>query len=133
MREVASVARSEPRAVGERQGRPLPRRWAVEISAIAAIAHRDFVKLLRDRLRLFSELSFPLILIVLLGPSLQAGFGAPGGLDLTTFVFAQLNPGAYGTSSHSCEPSVAAFCKVSGAPPDAPVRYRLVFLTDWSL
>jgi ABC-2 type transport system permease protein len=63
-------------------GRPF-----AELSAIAAIAHRDFVKLLRDRLRLFSELSFPLILIVLLGPALQAGFGAPGGLDLTTFVF----------------------------------------------
>jgi ABC-2 type transport system permease protein len=58
-----------------------------ELWAVAAIAHRDFVKLLRDRLRLFSELSFPLILIVLLGPALQAGFGAPGGLDLTSFVF----------------------------------------------
>lgn len=58
-----------------------------ELSAIAAIAHRDFVKLLRDRLRLLSELSFPLILIVLMGPALQAGFGTPGGLDLTTFVF----------------------------------------------
>ncbi|HLO35941.1 MAG TPA: ABC transporter permease [Candidatus Deferrimicrobium sp.] len=65
-----------------------PRRSAfAEVSAIAAIAHRDFVKLLRDRLRLFSELAFPLILIVLLGPALQAGFGSPGGLDLTTFVF----------------------------------------------
>lgn len=62
-------------------------RWLAELSAVAAIAHRDFVKLLRDRLRLFSELSFPLILIVMLGPALQAGFGAPGGLDLTTFVF----------------------------------------------
>jgi ABC-2 type transport system permease protein len=58
-----------------------------ELWAIAAIAHRDFVKLLRDRLRLFSELAFPLILIILLGPALQSGFGAPGGLDLTTFVF----------------------------------------------
>ncbi len=58
-----------------------------ELSAIAAIAHRDFVKLLRDRLRLFSELAFPLILILLLGPALQSGFGAPGGLDLTAFVF----------------------------------------------
>jgi ABC-2 type transport system permease protein len=64
-----------------------PRRLSTELSAVAAIAHRDFVKLLRDRLRLFSELSFPLILVVLLGPSLQAGFGSPGGLDLTTFVF----------------------------------------------
>jgi len=58
-----------------------------EVSAIAAIAHRDFIKLLRDRLRLFSELTFPLILILLLGPALQSGFGAPGGLDLTAFVF----------------------------------------------
>jgi ABC-2 type transport system permease protein len=68
----------EPRA-----GRGL----GLELAAVAAIAHRDFVKLLRDRLRLFSELSFPLILILLLGPALQSGFGAPGGLDLTTFVF----------------------------------------------
>jgi ABC-2 type transport system permease protein len=75
-------ARSPSGAAG-----PLPRGWAGELSAIAAIAHRDFVKLLRDRLRLFSELSFPLIFIVLMGPALQAGFGAPGGLDLTAFVF----------------------------------------------
>ena len=58
-----------------------------ELSAIAAIAHRDFIKLLRDRLRLFSELAFPLILILLLGPALQAGFGAEAGIDLTAFVF----------------------------------------------
>ena len=69
------------------RGTPRPRRWSAEASAIAAIAHRDFVKLLRDRLRLFSELAFPLILILLLGPALQSGFGAPGGLDLTAFVF----------------------------------------------
>jgi len=67
--------------------RPVPRRWSAELSAVAAIAHRDFVKLLRDRLRLFSELAFPLVLVLLLGPALQAGFGAPGGLDLTAFVF----------------------------------------------
>jgi ABC-2 type transport system permease protein len=57
------------------------------LSAVAVIAHRDFVKLLRDRVRLFSELAFPLVLILLLGPALQSGFGAPGGLDLTAFVF----------------------------------------------
>jgi ABC-2 type transport system permease protein len=62
-------------------------RLVLEASAIAAIAHRDFVKLLRDRLRLFSELAFPLVLILLLGPALQSGFGRPGGLDLTMFVF----------------------------------------------
>jgi ABC-2 type transport system permease protein len=68
-------------------GRPLPRRWRAEVSAVAVIAHRDFVKLLRDRLRLVSELTFPLVLVLLLGPALQSGFGAPGGLDLTAFVF----------------------------------------------
>lgn len=57
------------------------------LHAVAAIAHRDFVKLLRDRLRLFSELVFPVLLIGLLGPTLQAGFGNPNGVDLITFVF----------------------------------------------
>jgi ABC-2 type transport system permease protein len=66
---------------------PLPRRWQAELSAVAVIAHRDFVKLLRDRLRLFSGLAFPLVLVLLLGPALQSGFGSPGGIDLTAFVF----------------------------------------------
>lgn len=76
-----------PRGGAIPSGTPLPGRWRAELSAVAVIAHRDFVKLLRDRLRLFSELAFPLVLILLLGPALQSGFGAPGGLDLTTFVF----------------------------------------------
>jgi ABC-2 type transport system permease protein len=77
-----------PREAGEaRTGRPIPRRWRTEASAVAVIAHRDFTKLLRDRVRLFSELAFPLVLVLLLGPALQSGFGAPGGLDLTAFVF----------------------------------------------
>jgi ABC-2 type transport system permease protein len=76
-----------PRDTAARAGRPLPRRWRSEVSAIAVIAHRDFVKLLRDRVRLVSELSFPLILVLLLGPALQSGFGRPSGLDLTSFVF----------------------------------------------
>lgn len=88
MADRSAVAGSRPRAFGETAGgAPLPRRWSAEVSAIAAIAHRDFVKLLRDRLRLFSELAFPLILILLLGPALQSGFGSPGGLNLTAFVF----------------------------------------------
>lgn len=66
---------------------PLPRRWRAELSGVAVIAHRDFIKLLRDRTRLLSELAFPLVLVLLLGPALQSGFGAPGGLDLTSFVF----------------------------------------------
>jgi len=87
MREATTVARSESHVFGERRGGPVPRRWFAEASALAAIAHRDFVKLLRDRVRLLSELAFPLVLILLLGPALQSGFGAPGGLDLTAFVF----------------------------------------------
>ncbi|MDO8485728.1 MAG: ABC transporter permease [Candidatus Limnocylindrales bacterium] len=58
-----------------------------EVSAILAIAHRDFVKLLRDRARLVSDFAFPLIIIGVLGTSLQAGFGTPGGFNLLTFVF----------------------------------------------
>jgi ABC-2 type transport system permease protein len=58
-----------------------------EISAVLAIAHRDLVKLLRDRARLVSDFAFPLILIGVLGTSLQAGFGTPGGFNLLTFVF----------------------------------------------
>ena len=75
------------RDTATRDSMPAPRRWRAELSAIAVIAHRDFVKLLRDRVRLLSELAFPLVLVLLLGPALQSGFGAPGGLDLTTFVF----------------------------------------------
>ena len=58
-----------------------------EISAILAIAHRDFVKLLRDRPRIIADFTFPLLLIGLLGPALQAGFGSTSGLNLQTFVF----------------------------------------------
>ena len=76
-----------PRGATTHAGRPLPRRWRTELSAVAVIAHRDFIKLLRDRLRLLSELAFPLVLVLLLGPALQSGFGSPGGLDLTLFVF----------------------------------------------
>jgi ABC-2 type transport system permease protein len=58
-----------------------------ELSAILAIAHRDFVKLLRDRARIVSDFAFPILLVGLLGPALQAGFGSAGGLDLQAFVF----------------------------------------------
>lgn len=81
---MADTARSRE---GARPGSALRRPWRSELSAVAVIAHRDFVKLLRDRVRLFSELAFPLVLVLLLGPALQSGFGAPGGLDLTAFVF----------------------------------------------
>ncbi|MDQ0828631.1 hypothetical protein QF032_000475 [Streptomyces achromogenes] len=44
----------------------------------------------------------------------------------------RVEAGAYWTSSQSCEPSVAEFCRVSCPPAAAPVRYRLGFLTDCS-
>ena len=58
-----------------------------ELSAILAIAHRDVTKLLRDRPRIVGDLAFPVLLVALLGPALQAGFGSPGGLNLQAFVF----------------------------------------------
>jgi ABC-2 type transport system permease protein len=58
-----------------------------EVSAVLAIAHRDLVKLLRDRTRLVSDFAFPLIFIGILGTTLQAGFGTPGGFNLLTFLF----------------------------------------------
>jgi ABC-2 type transport system permease protein len=80
---------AEAAVAGERVGSagPLPRSGRAGLSAIAVIAHRDFVKLLRDRTRLISELAFPLVLVLLLGPALQSGFGARTGIDLTAFVF----------------------------------------------
>src|SRR3954454_726397 len=70
-----------------RPTRPPPRRLRAEMSAIGVIPHRDFIKLLRDRTRLLSELAFPLVFVLILGPALQSGFGNPGGFDLITFVF----------------------------------------------
>ncbi|PYP38666.1 MAG: hypothetical protein DMD48_08935 [Gemmatimonadetes bacterium] len=58
-----------------------------EVSAVLVIAHRDLVKLLRDRLRIFADFALPLTLVLLLGPTLQAGYGQPGGVEVTTFVF----------------------------------------------
>jgi ABC-2 type transport system permease protein len=58
-----------------------------ELSAVAVIAHRDLIKLLRDRLRIASDFALPLLLVLLLAPTLQAGFGQPGGIDITTYVF----------------------------------------------
>jgi ABC-2 type transport system permease protein len=74
-------------APGVRAGTPPRPRRRANLSAIAVIAHRDLIKLLRDRVRLVSELAFPLILVLVLGPVLQAGFGSPGGINLTFFVF----------------------------------------------
>ncbi|HET7701663.1 MAG TPA: ABC transporter permease [Candidatus Limnocylindria bacterium] len=58
-----------------------------ELSGILTLAHRDFVKLLRDRTRIVADFSFPLIFIGILGPMLQAGFGDSSGINLLHFVF----------------------------------------------
>ncbi len=58
-----------------------------ELSGILVIAHRDVVKLFRDRSRLVADIAFPLIFIGILGTSLQAGFGSRSGINLLTFVF----------------------------------------------
>ncbi len=58
-----------------------------ELSAVLTLAHRDFVKLLRDRTRIVADFSFPLIFIGILGTSLQSGFGAASNVNLLHFVF----------------------------------------------
>jgi ABC-2 type transport system permease protein len=58
-----------------------------ELSAVMAIAHRDLVKLLRDRTRLVADFTFPLVIVGVLGTSLQAGFGDVAGFNILTFVF----------------------------------------------
>jgi ABC-2 type transport system permease protein len=58
-----------------------------EASAVLALAHRDFIKLLRDRQRVIADFSFPLIFIGILGTTLQSGFGDRAGINLLVFVF----------------------------------------------
>jgi ABC-2 type transport system permease protein len=58
-----------------------------ELSGILTLAHRDLIKLLRDRTRIIADFSFPLIFIGILGPMLQAGFGNAAGVNLTHFIF----------------------------------------------
>jgi ABC-2 type transport system permease protein len=58
-----------------------------EVSAVLTLAHRDFIKLLRDRARIVSDFAFPLIFIGILGTSLQAGFGGATSFNLLHFVF----------------------------------------------
>ena len=57
------------------------------VSAVLTLAHRDFVKLLRDRTRIIADFSFPLIFLGILGPMLQSGFGDRAGINLTHYIF----------------------------------------------
>ena len=56
-----------------------------EINAILTIAHRDFLKLLRDRSRILATFIFPFLFIGVLGGSLQANIDT--GYNFLTFVF----------------------------------------------
>lgn len=58
-----------------------------EVSAVLILAHRDLIKLLRDRARILADFAFPLIFIGVLGTSLQSGFGQSVGINLLHFVF----------------------------------------------
>jgi len=57
-----------------------------ELSGVLTLAHRDLIKLLRDRTRIIADFSFPLIFIGILGTTLQAGFGAASGINLLQYV-----------------------------------------------
>src|SRR5437867_1584282 len=60
---------------------------AANANAIAAIAYRDFLKLLRDPARIVSTFIFPLVFIGILGGSLQANLGESIGFNLLVFTF----------------------------------------------
>jgi ABC-2 type transport system permease protein len=58
-----------------------------EFSPISALAYRDLLKFLRDRVRVVSTLVFPLIFIVAMGGTLQANLGADIGFNFLVFIF----------------------------------------------
>jgi ABC-2 type transport system permease protein len=58
-----------------------------EVNAVAAIAQRDLMKLLRDRPRLITTLVFPLLFIGVLGGSLQSGLGGAARLNFLSLTF----------------------------------------------
>jgi ABC-2 type transport system permease protein len=58
-----------------------------ELSALAVIAQRDVIKLLRDRPRLALNLAFPVLLVGGLGSVLQPTVGRVTGLDAVTLAF----------------------------------------------
>jgi len=59
----------------------------MNISPIIAIAYRDFLKFLRDPLRIVSTLIFPIIFIGILGGSFQANLGEDFGYNFLVFTF----------------------------------------------
>ncbi|HVT69530.1 MAG TPA: ABC transporter permease [Trebonia sp.] len=69
-----------------------PARLAHELSALAAIAQRDLVKLLRDRPRLAVNLAFPVLLVAGLGSVLQPTVGKVTGVSAVTLAFTGVLP-----------------------------------------
>src|ERR671935_259990 len=62
-----------------------------ELGPILAIAQRDLMKLLRDRPRIVSTLVFPLLLIGILGGSLQSNLGRSVGFNFLACTFNPIN------------------------------------------
>lgn len=58
-----------------------------EVGGALTIAQRDLTKLLRDRVRMATDVVFPLVLVLLLGGTLQMSFGSAIGYDFLVFVF----------------------------------------------
>ncbi|HEX2698057.1 MAG TPA: ABC transporter permease [Anaerolineales bacterium] len=58
-----------------------------EAYAVITLAYRDLMKLLRDPARFIASLTFPLFFIIILGGSLQSGFGENSNFDYIAFVF----------------------------------------------
>jgi ABC-2 type transport system permease protein len=58
-----------------------------EINAVAAIAGRDLVKFLRDRSRVVLSFLVPLLLLVLLGKTVQSNLGHSAGFNFVAFTF----------------------------------------------
>src|SRR3989338_7777888 len=57
------------------------------LNAIFIIGFRDLTKLLRDKVRIFAGLAFPVIFIGILGGSLSANIGGRLGFDFLAFIF----------------------------------------------
>jgi ABC-2 type transport system permease protein len=66
---------------------PTPAVANAQVHAVATIAYRDFVKFLRDPVRMVSTFAFPLIFVVVLGGSLQDNLGETAGYDFLVFTF----------------------------------------------
>ncbi len=58
-----------------------------ELNAILTIAYRDLLKFLRDRTRIVSTFVLPLLLVGILGGSLESNLGQSAQYSLLTFTF----------------------------------------------